>query len=444
MSTLRQPNLFDAKAANKRENAHPAPTDPRFGARLRMPVRTERELIGRSLDDLLSQNHRARLVWRMVERFDLSPLYRDIAARHNNAGAPAIDPRITLTLWIYATMQGVGSSHQLARLCTSADAYKWICGGVSVSQRHLSSFRADNGDLFHDLFTNIVATLLKHNLCKLHRVAQDGTRVRVDVGAASFRREQSLDELKKTAGDHLAAVNEESSDAVISSVRKAAIKRGAKDRLNRINEALDSISKIPSKSSESDEDDKKRSPRASTTNAETKIIKMGDGGFRPAVNMQFATTTDEARVIVAVTVTSSGSDAHQAVPMMEVIKDTYGTEPKELLVDGGYANAETIDALAPTTKVYAPLRKAAKGQRPSEEPRETDSPAMAEWRKRMQTDEAKLIYRERAATAETVHADGKAHRTLARVPLRGLIKAFACASLFALTYNIMRVQSLLR
>ena len=137
-------------------------------------------MIGRCLDDVLPLGHRARAIWGMIGKLDLSALYARLESRHSNAGASAIDPRITLALWVCATSVGEGRSHKVARQCVSDDACRWLCGGISVRQRHLSQFRAECGDIFHDLFTKLVAQLLKFGICSLEREAQDGTRVRVD------------------------------------------------------------------------------------------------------------------------------------------------------------------------------------------------------------------------------------------------------------------------
>jgi transposase len=445
MSTEKQSELFSTDtgtASAGRVKAEGFQTDPRVGARILEAERHQREMIGRCLDDILPQGHRARAIWGMIEKMDLSQLYERIESRHANAGASAIDPRITLALWVYATSVGEGSSHEIARQCVSDDAYRWLCGGVSVRQRHLSQFRAESGDIFHSLFTNLVAQLLLFGVCSLERVAQDGTRVRVDAGAASFRRDESLEELRKIASKHLEDVLKEAADSKFSKNRKKAIERAARDRLERIEKAIAQVDAIKKQGPKKDRDGKPVEPRVSSTDTQARVMKMGDGGFRPAVNMQFATTTDKARMIVGVTVTSNGTDAEEAVPMMEVIEDAYGKRPSELLVDGGYVSEGVINTLSPKTKIFAPIKKAREGRRSNEEPRETDSPEVAEWRRRMQTDEAKTVYRLRAATAEIVHADGKAHRTLARVPLRGLDKAFSCACLFALTHNMLRLISL--
>jgi transposase len=380
----------------------------------------------------------------MIEKMDLSALYARIESRHSNAGASAIDPRITLALWIYATSVGEGSSHEIARQCLSDDAYRWICGGVSVRQRHLSQFRAECGDIFSELFTNLVARLLSLGICSLERVAQDGTRVRVDAGAASFRRGESLEELRKVASKHLEDVLKEAADSKFTKNRKKAIERAARDRLERIEKAIAQVEAIKQQGPKKDRQGKPVEPRVSTTDPEARVMKMGDGGFRPAANIQFATTADKARVIVAVTVSNSGTDVAESVPMMEVIENRYGRAPTKLLADGGYVSEEVIDKLDDKKiTLYAPIKKAREGHCSNEETRKTDSKAVAEWRARMQTDEAKAIYRQRAATAEIVHADGKAHRTLARVPLRSIDKVFSCACLFALTHNMLRSISIL-
>ena len=171
---------------------------------------------------------------------------------------------------------------------------------------------------------------------------------------------------------------------------------------------------------------------------------MGDGGFRPAFNVQFATTSDEARVIVGVDATNRGSDAGQSTPMLEQIEQRTGVRPAELLLDGGYAQHEAIDRAAEQdVTVYAPVPKPRTGDtRDAHAPRPEDSEAVAGWRQRMGTEDAKAIYKQRAATAETVNADAKEHRGLDRLAVRGLDKVLGSASLFVLTYNILRLITL--
>jgi hypothetical protein len=189
--------------------------------------------------------------------------------------------------------------------------------------------------------------------------------------------------------------------------------------------------------------------RVSSTDPDARVMNMGDGGFRPAFNVrsadgQSATSTDEARVIVGVAVTNRGSDMGETTPMLDQIEQRTGVRPEQILVDGGYAQHEAIDQAAENgTTIYAPLPKPRKGDsRDPHAPREDDSDAVAAWRQRMGTEQAKEIYKQRAATAETVNADAKAHRGLDSLTVRGLDKVTGSAMLFALTYDILRLITL--
>jgi hypothetical protein len=189
---------------------------------------------------------------------------------------------------------------------------------------------------------------------------------------------------------------------------------------------------------------KDTTPRASTTDPEARVMKMPDGGFRPAYNVQFATTVDEARVIVGVSVSNRGSDAQQSTPMLEQIERRTGERPEQILLDGGYAQHQAIDAAAAKgVAVYAPLPKPRKDDgRDPHVARPDDSEAVGQWRQRMGTEGAKEVYKERAATAETVNADVKANRGLSSLAVRGGDKVLASALLVALTYDILRLLTL--
>jgi hypothetical protein len=358
------------------------------------------------------------------------------------AGTSAIDPKILLGLWVYGTSEGVGSGRELAELTQLHAAYRWICGGVDVAYHTLNGFRSHQGAVFNELVTKVLALLMQHELIDLNRVAQDGTRVRASAGAASFRRAETLDHLMAEARAHLEQVTRAATDPALSARRAAALKRAAEERIERLQKALAQIPEVAQTKRKSGAKD--ATPRASTTDADARVMKMGDGGFRPAYNIQFATTTDAARVIVGVSASNRGSDMGQSTPMLDQIEQRAGVRPAELLVDGGYAKHEAIDEAAQASvTVYAPLPKPRKGETVDPHaPKDGDSEAVTAWRARMGTNEAKEIYKKRAATAETVNADGKAHRGLDSMALRGIEKVTGSACLFALTYNILRYISL--
>jgi transposase len=436
-----EPTLFALPPAVPPTPA-PAPADPKRGARLREANRAQLAWGRIDLDAQLPDDHPARAICAVIERLDLSALYAPIAARDEVAGAPAIDPQLLLGLWVYATSEGEGSAREIGRLTQLHAAYRWIGGGIDVGYHTLSDFRSQQGAVLDALITQVLALLLKQDLVDLSRVAQDGTRVRASAGAASFRREQTLQALMHEARAHLEAVTREAADPAISALRAAARKRGAQQRLERLEAALTQLPEVTETKKRSGAKDS--TGRVSTTDPDARIMKMGDGGFRPAFNVQFATTTDAARVIVGVEATNRGSDAGQSTPMLEQIEQRTGVRPAEMLVDGGYAQHEAIDQAAKQeVTLYAPVPKPRKGDtRDPHLPRDGDSEAVAAWRQRMGTAEAKVIYKQRAATAETVNADAKEHRGLDRLAVRGLGKVLGSASLFALTYNLLRLITL--
>ncbi len=321
-------------------------------------------------------------------------------------------------------------------------AYRWICGGVEVGYHTLSDFRRRRGKGIDDLITQLLGVLMQQELVVVSRVAQDGTRTRAAAGAASFRREETLEERMKEAREHMEAVTREGADETLGARRAAARRRGAQERLARREAALAQLPAVAETKKRRGAKD--ATPRVSTTDPEARVMKMADGGFRPALNVQIATTTDAARVIVGIDVTNRGTDAGAAIPMIEQIERRTGVRPQEMLVDGGYVQLEAIEqAAARGVDVYAPVpTPRGEVKRDPHEPREGDSPAVADWRVRMGTEEAKETYKQRAATAETVNADAKAHRGLDRLPVRGLDKAGSVVALFALTYNVLRVIAL--
>jgi transposase len=423
------------------EGAKPAPS-PRIGPkRLRHAVRDQVEFQQCSLDELLPEEHEARIVWSYVCGLDLTELYQRIQAVEGGPGQAPADPRILLALWLYATLRGVGSARELNRLCRYHAAYRWICGGVSMNYHTLADFRTQHVDLLDRLLTESVASLMAEGLVTLDRVAQDGVKVRASAGAASFRRQPTLEEALAEAEEQLRQLQHElDADPAGSKTRgQAARQRAAEERAARIRAALGQLPEIAQGKKAKD----RNQARASTTDADSRVMKMGDGGFRPAFNVQFATATG-SQVITSADVTNSGSDQGQLAPMVEQHQERYEEKPKEALVDGGFAKKADIDQVSPPqggTVVYAPVMQSKDPQRDPHTPRGDDSPAVAEWRQRMATEEAKMIYRQRASTAECVNALAR-NRGLQRFLVRGLRKVKAVVLWYALAHNLMRAVAL--
>jgi transposase len=437
------------------------PTQPHCGAsasapaRVQEPNRQQVELRACDLDSLLRQDHRARLVWRYVQQQDLGVLFDAIKARGSAPGRRAIDPRILFALWLYATLDGVGSGREVARLSESDDAYRWICGGVSVNYHALNDFRVGNDALMDRLLSHNVAALAAAGVIRLVRVAQDGMRVRANAGAASFRRKGTLKEHHAKATEMVRSLKEQArEDPALAQRRAQAAKlRAAEQRERQLAQALARLPELELIKQRNGQPIDKA--RASTTDADASNMKMADGGWRPAYNVQLATDCD-SQVIVGVQTVTTGSDMAQLAPMVAQVHQRMGKAPEQWLVDGGYPAHGQLNAVADRTEVYAPVpqTKAAQGQSQDRdddqdppapgsqfEPKAGDSVAVAQWRQRMGTDAAREIYKDRAATAECVNAQAR-NRGLLRMPVRGLAKVKCVAWWFALAHNLMRTAAL--
>ena len=417
--------------------AAPAPSGG--SPRLRFANREQAEMRVCALDSLLVEDHPVRAVWAYVQGLDLSELLVQIRAVEGGVGASATDPRILLALWLYATLRGVGSARELDRRCRDEITFQWICGGVSLNYHTLADFRVRHGEILDRLLTQSVAVLLDQDLVSMERVAQDGMKVRASAGAASFRRRTRLEQFHDEAEAQLQVLKKELETDPTAATRRqqAARQRAAQERAARVRRALEQLPAIEASKAAKERD----KARVSTTDCEARVMKMGDGGFRPAFNVQLATDT-QTQIITGVDVTNSGGDQGKLAPMVEQHEARYAEKPKEYLVDGGFAKKEDIEKVEQEgTTVYAPVQASKDPERDPHTPRPDDTPKVAQWRQRMGTAAAKEIYKERASTAECVNAHAR-NRGLYQFRVRGLAKVKAVVLLYALAHNLMRAVAL--
>ena len=377
-------------------------------------------------DDALPDDHRARLLWRVLHTLDLSAFSAQAKAVEGRAGREVLSSAMLLTLWLYALSSGIGSAREVARRTLSDDAFRWIVGDQKVSHTTLSAFRVEHGEALQKLMTDVLGALLHKGLLTLDRVAQDGTRVRASASAPSFRREASLLDCREQAALHVKGVFAEA-DQDTSPAEKLARIAGALDYQQRVEAAISTVQTLFN--------DGKKKPRASTTDAEARVMKMPDGGFRPGYNIQLATAGSELggpRTVVGLLVTNTGSDMGSITPMLEDIKARTGQLPSKLLADANHAKHACIDA---ATRAGVEVLMAI----PKREECATTpvSPEVEAWRKRMKTDEAKRVYRARAGLCELSNAHLKCHHGTASVLVRGLPKVTCVALLATIAANIL-------
>jgi transposase len=408
------------------------------------------------LEALLASDHRARIVMSFVEGLDLSALYDAIKAREGEPGRPPSDPAILMALWLYATIEGVGSARQLERLAQSDLAYRWIAGGVPLNYHGLADFRVAHVEVLDRLLSESVTALIEAGVISLAEIAVDGTKVRANASRGSFKTAGKLARIETAVEQRLSTLKAEiekdpkaSSQRRLAAAEKAA--REVKERAARARAALEKVRSEKEKRAKThpqDEAKKKSEPKASLSDPDARIMCFPDNAVRPAYNAQIAATPREG-IIISVAMTDRRNDAGLAMPMVDDMVRRYGRVPEKLLIDTHYATSDDIAALASHTAgpvtVFAPLpterdnvKPATLAKRKSKRAREPES--VKEWRSRMGTQGGQDAYRLRKLI-ERLNAHLKNHG-FGFIPVRGLLKAKAVALWHALANNLIAAHRL--
>jgi len=414
---------------------------------IRYANREQIEFQMQSLDQLLPENHKARDVWEFVNQLDLSKFYEKIKVLKGCGGPRSVDPRIYFALWLYAILEGYNSARHIAKLCKEHHTYIWICGGVSINYHELSDFRTQDSSLFRSLLQESIALMWKSGTFTPETVAQDGTRVKACAGNSSLRREASLEKLLKEAEEYLIKLDKEQKEnpSASTSREKAAQIRAARERKERIEAAQSEMIKYKQARKESCKRNHESlsqkdldNMRTSTTDPECRKMKMGDGGYRPAYNVQFVTSKDK-KMILGVEVVNT-LDPGMLDKMMENVNENLQSiecpMPSKWLADSAYANktdAESAEVKFPKVTLYSPPT----GNKTVDAytSRKTDNEAMANLRNRMKTEEAQIIYKDRCSTAEFANAIAK-NRGMREFLVKGLNKVCSMALIYAIAHNM--------
>src|SRR6266478_9162217 len=429
--------LFEGLPEQERPQA-----EGRGALRLRVPERSQIGMQVAALDDLISEDHPVRSVWAFVEGLDLSALHDVIKAREGQPGHPPAAPELMLALWLWATVDGVGSARQLDRLCRDHLVYRWLCGGVSMNYHSLSNFRVAHMAVLERLLAQGVASMVQAGLVSVDTLAQDGLRVRAGAGASSFRRRPRIGELHAAAQVRVERLRAEveTDPAAGDRRQRAAKERGARERAARIAAAQERMKELEAERERREKTNKKevakqKEPRASTTDADARVMKMADGGFRPAYNVQVTSVAGE-QIVVDTKICNTGSDRGLMRPMLERQRARPGGLPKDHLVDGGFGSAEDIEwAYAEGIEVFCPPTHSKHGTDPYL-PRRGDGPGVLAWRARMASESGKARYKPRSI-CECIHARWR-NWDLRQLTVRGIEKVRAVVLWYALTNNILQ------
>ena len=427
--------------------------------RLRRPERRQMAWVPQCPDDWVPAGHGVRTVADVVAKLDLTAFQEAIRAREGVAGRDATDPELLVALWLYACIRGIGSARELARRCEESAPFRWLCGGVSVNHRMLSDFRTDHGAALDHLFTQVIASLVDQELVTVSRISQDGLRVRVSAGGASFRREGRLRKLLAESQKHVEElrrqVDEPEKLSAAAAQKKRAQRQAAQDRQRRLEQALAQLPELQQRQAERAERAghgeygqkiREKELRVSTTDPQARVMKMANGGYHPAFNVQLA-GDPQSRAILGVEVSNQAYDsAGLSEPMREQVERRSGKKVRQQLLDGGYLRKRDIErAYEQGVELFVPPKGARTERNRGRElqAKRTDSAAIRAWKQRMASESGQAIYRQRASTSETINADLRTYRGLTQLTVRGLHKARCVALWCALAYNVMHFATAL-
>ena len=413
------------------------------------PCRNQLEFLPRCLDDIIPADHKVRQVWEFVEKMDINICYDEILTLEGVAGRPTTSPKIILCLWIYSIMDGNISARKIEELCTYHNVYKWIAGGAAINRTMLSDFRSKNPEKFNELLISCLAVMVKAGVLNDTDFAQDGTKVKASAGSSSFRREETLEKLNNVIKTHVEDLEKDliKDPKKYDERTKAAKSRAAQESSERVEDALNALKDIREEKIRQGKkkhrvitDEELENTRASTTDSEARKMRMGDAGFRPAFNVQFATGVD-SRVIFGVGVVNT-LDPGTSPIMMGKVNNTLNAlkmpSAKNWVADAAYSSKEDIDKVArlfPECNYYSPA-KPRKGIDPKTHQR-GDSENVKKWRDELDSPEMKNAYKHRCSTAEFSNAQTKNHG-MTEVLIRGIEKVLAMANLHAIAQNITR------
>lgn len=415
--------------------------------KLKRACRNQYEFRTFCLDDLVPRDHKVRVIWDFISQLDLSACFEEIFSYILEVGRSATDPKIMLALWIYSIIDGNCSARKLEELCEKHDVYKWLCGGVPVNRTTLAEFRSKNPRKFDELLTKCLAVMVKNELITDSDFAQDGTRVKANAGFSSYRTEDSLLKIQTEISDYIKKLQaEEKSSPDAYDKRKIA---QAEDKKSRVQEALRNLHAARCEktvngkrnNNQVTEEDLK-AVRASTTDPEARKMKMGDGGFRLAYNVQFATGLD-SMVIFGVDLVNTqdpGTPPRLMHQVQERLKRINLSEIKNWIADSAYSSFNDIinaSLLFPNCLYYAPPRK----KKEAKIHRSKDCEAVTKWRNMIDSDEVKQIYKKRSSTAEFSNMHVK-NCSLKEFFVRGRLKAKGMAVLHAIAFNVARFLDL--
>jgi transposase len=300
--------------------------------------RQQTMLVSIYVEELIPADHKARAIWELAGGLDLSPFCAGLRTSAGCAGRPAWDPQLLVSLWVYAYSEGISSAREIERLMEWEPGLQWLGGLKTVNHHTLSDFRVEHQEALEQLFAELLVSLEKAGLLSLEQVMHDGTKIRAQAGADSFRREktarQRLDEVREA----LRQMGDPRAEAPAKDRRQAARERAARERKERLEAALKEM--VAMQADQKSEEDKAK-VRASLSEPEARQMKHGDNAIAPSYNAQI-TTEAKNKIIVGAHLSQCSSDAQSLMAAIDEVAKNLEKKPEQVVVDGGFTNRDNI------------------------------------------------------------------------------------------------------
>jgi len=293
------------------------------------------------VDKLIAEDHRARAIWTLVGRLDLSPFYRAIESSTEEGGRPAFDPQLLISLWVYAYSQGIGSAREVARRCAYDPAFQWLTGWEEVNYHTLADFRVEKQQELDELFTQVLAALSQEGLITLEQVMQDGTKIKAQASSRSYCQEETIREHLERARRRVAEMGDPRNEESSPKAKQAQV-RARRQQQERLESALEELQKWQARKSG---EKAKKKTRVSSSDPQARAMHQPDGGLALSYNAQISTDAAQG-LIVGVAVTQEPNDSGQLLPAVDRLEQRLEKKPQQMVADSGYTTRENIEKMA--------------------------------------------------------------------------------------------------
>jgi transposase len=328
-----QPKLLDIP-----EQPEPKPRPQHGELKLNLVNRQQTRLVNLCVEDLIAGDHKARAIDQLVKRLDLSAFSGSLKTTKGCAGRAAWPPALLVSLWVYAYSEGISSARKIEEMMPWEPGMQWLSGLETVNAHTLADFRVEHKAALDELFAQLLAVLEEGGLLDLSQVMHDGTKIRAQAGADSYRRDKRVRERLAEARRAVKEMGNPHAESASKTRKQAAQDRAVKERLQRMEAALAEIeAQQAEKSTEAD----KETVRVSLSEPEARRMKHGDNAIAPSYNAQI-TTESQNKFIVGAHLSQNSSDANSLMPALEKVEQNLGEMPQQVVVDGGFTNRNNI------------------------------------------------------------------------------------------------------